>query len=68
MKIIPSGFHGRYCAIMRWAMQSGGPLGGVSAGFAVPVAGVGAAIVGIALVTCLVGALGLTNAELRRAR
>ena len=68
MKIIPSGFHGRCFAIMRTVMQSGGPLGGVSAGFAVPVAGVRAAVAGIALVTCLVGALGLTIADLRRAR
>ena len=68
MKIIPSGFHGRCFAIMRTLMQSGGPLGGVSAGFAVPVLGVRAAIAGIALITCLVGGLGLTIAELRRAR
>jgi MFS family permease len=68
MKIIPSGYHGRCFAIMRTLMQSGGPLGGVSAGFAVPVLGVRAAIAGIALITCLVGGLGLTIAELRRAR
>ncbi|MDH3475766.1 MAG: MFS transporter [Rhodospirillales bacterium] len=68
MKIIPPGFHGRCFAIMRTLMQSGGPLGGVSAGFAVPVLGVRAAIAGIALLTCLVGGLGLTVAELRRAR
>ncbi len=58
MKIIPPGFHGRCFAIMRTLMQSGGPLGGVSAGFAVPAAGVRAAIAGIALLTCLIGALG----------
>jgi MFS family permease len=68
MKIIPSGFHGRCFAIMRTLMQSGGPLGGVSAGFSVPVLGVRAAIAGIALITCVVGGLGLTSAELRRAR
>ncbi len=68
MKIIPAGFHGRCFAIMRTLMQSGGPLGCVSAGFAVPLLGVRAAIAGIALITCLVGGLGLTIAELRRAR
>jgi MFS family permease len=68
MKIIPPGFHGRCFAIMRTLMQSGGPLGGVSAGFGVPVLGVRGAIAGIALITCLVGGLGLTIAELRRAR
>jgi hypothetical protein len=40
----------------------------VSTGFAVPVLGVRAAIAGIALITCLVGGLGLTIAEMRRAR
>jgi len=68
MKIIPPGFHGRCFAIMRTLMQSGGPLGGVSAGFSVPVLGVRAAIAGIALITCAVGGLGLTIAKLRRAR
>jgi hypothetical protein len=68
MKLIPAGFHGRCFAIMRTLMQSGGPLGGVSAGFAVPVLGVRAAIAGIALITCVVGGLGLTITELRRAR
>jgi len=68
MKIIPPGYHGRCFAIMRTLMQSGGPLGGVSAGFAVPLLGVRAAIAAIALITCLVGGLGLTIAELRRAR
>ncbi len=68
MKIIPPGFHGRCFAIMRTLMQSGGPLGAVSAGFAVPVLGVRAAIAGIALITCAAGALGLTITELRRAR
>jgi len=68
MKIIPSGFHGRCFAIMRTLMQSGGPLGGVSAGFAIPVLGVRAAIAAIALITCAVGSLGLSIADLRRAR
>ncbi len=68
MKIIPPGFHGRCFAIMRTLMQSGGPLGGVSAGFSVPLLGVRAAIAGIALITCAVGGLGLTIAALRRAR
>jgi len=68
MKIIPPGFHGRCFAIMRTLMQSGGPLGGVSAGFAVPLLGVRAAVAAIALITVLVGGLGLTIAELRRAR
>jgi len=68
MKIIPSGFHGRCFAIMRTLMQSGGPLGGLSAGFAVPSLGVRAAIDGIALIMCLVGSVGLTVGELRRAR
>ena len=68
MKIVPPRFHGRCFAIMRTLMQSGAPLGGVSAGFVVPLLGVRAAIAGIALITCLVGALGLTIAKLRRAR
>ncbi len=68
MKIIPPGYHGRCFAIMRTLMQRGGPLGGVSAGFAVPELGVRAAIAGVALVTCVAGSLGLTVAELRRAR
>ena len=68
MKIVPSAFHGRCFAIMRTLMQGGGPLGGLSAGFATPLLGIRAAIAGIALITCLVGALGLTIAELRRAR
>jgi Transmembrane secretion effector len=68
MKIIPPGFHGRCFAIMRTLMQSGAPLGGVSAGFAVPLLGVRAAVAGVALMTCLVGALGLAIADLRRAR
>jgi predicted MFS family arabinose efflux permease len=68
MKIIPPGYHGRCFAIMRTLMQSGGPLGGVSAGFGVPVLGLRAAIAAIALITGLVGGLGLTVAELRRAR
>jgi len=68
MKIIPSGFHGRCFAIMRTLMQSGGPLGGVSAGFAMPLLGIRAAIAAVALITCLVGGLGLSVAELRRAR
>jgi hypothetical protein len=68
MKIIPPGFHGRCFAIMRTLMQSGGPLGGLSAGFAIPVLGVRSAIAGIALITCLAGGLGLTIAKLRRAR
>ncbi len=68
MKIIPPGFHGRCFAIMRTLMQSGGPFGGVPAGFSVPLLGVRAAIAGIALITCAVGGLGLTAAKLRRAR
>ena len=68
MKLIPPGFHGRCFAIMRTLMQSGAPLGGVSAVFAVPLLGLRSAIAGIALITCLVGALGLTLADLRRAR
>ncbi len=40
----------------------------VSAGFAVPVLGVRAAIAGIALITSAVGGLGLMIAELRHAR
>ena len=53
---------------MRTLMQSGGPLGGVSAGFGVPVLGLRVAIAAIALITGLVGGMGLTVAELRRAR
>lgn len=68
MKIIPPGYHGRCFAIMRTLMQSGGPLGGLSAGFSVPLLGLRTAVAGIALITCLVGSLGLTIAELRRAR
>ncbi|HEY5598620.1 MAG TPA: MFS transporter, partial [Kiloniellales bacterium] len=68
MKIIPSGFHGRCFAIMRTLMQSGGPLGGVAAGFSVPVLGVRAALAAIALITAAIGGLGLTIADLRRAR
>jgi len=64
VKIIPPGYHGRCFAIMRTLMQSGGPLGGVSAGFAVPVIGVRGALTGIALITC---GLGLTIPALRRA-
>jgi MFS family permease len=68
MKIIPPAFRGRCFAIMRTLMQSGAPLGGVSAGFSVPLLGVRAAIAGIALITCLVGASGLAIGELRKAR
>jgi hypothetical protein len=68
MKVIPAGLHGRCFAIMRTLMQSGGPLGGVSAGFALPLLGVRAAITAIALITCAVGGLGLMIAPLRRAR
>jgi predicted MFS family arabinose efflux permease len=68
MKVIPPAFHGRCFAIMRTLMQSGGPLGGLSAGFAVPVLGVRFAIAAVALITCLAGGLGMTIAELRRAR
>ncbi len=68
MKLIPPGLHGRCFAIMRTLMQSGAPLGGVSAGFSVPLLGERAAVAAIALVTCLVGASGLAIAELRRAR
>jgi Transmembrane secretion effector len=68
MRIIPAGLHGRCFAIMRTLMQSGGPLGGISAGFLLPVLGVRAAIAAIALITCAVGGLGLTIAPLRRAR
>lgn len=68
MKIIPAGYHGRCFAIMRTLMQSGGPLGGLSAGFSVPLLGVRAAVAAIALITCLVGVAGLAIAELRRAR
>ena len=68
MKIIPPALRGRCFAIMRTLMQSGGPLGGLAAGFSVPVIGVHIAIVAISLTTCLVGGLGLTIAELRRAR
>jgi len=67
MKIIPPALRGRCFAIMRTLMQSGAPLGGVSAGFSVPLFGVRAAIAGIALITCLVGASGLAIAALRRA-
>jgi len=68
MKIIPREYHGRCFAIMRTLMQSGGPLGGVAAGFAVPALGVRAAIAGAALIAFAVGAAGLAVAELRRAR
>ena len=68
MKIIPPELHGRCFAILRTLMQSGGPLGGVSVGFAVPVTGVRAVIAAIASFTCLVGVLGLTIADLRKAR
>ena len=68
MKIIPPGYHGRCFAIMRTLMQSGGPLGGLAAGFAVPLLGLRTAVAGIALITCLVGSFGLTVGELRRAR
>ncbi len=68
MKIIPAGFHGRCFAIMRTLMQSGGPLGGLGAGFAIPVLGARAAIAAVALITCAVGGLGLTIGELRRAQ
>jgi len=68
MKIIPPSFHGRCFAIMRTMMQSGGPLGGVSAGLAVPLLGVRAALAGIAVITSLVGTLGLTIAKLRQAQ
>ena len=68
MRVIPPGFHGRCFAIMRTLMQGGGPLGGLSAGFALPVLGVRSAIGGVALITCVVGGLGLMISELRRAR
>jgi len=68
MKIIPRDHHGRCFAIMRTLMQSGGPLGGVAAGFAIPLLGVRAAIAAAALIACAVGAAGLTLPELRRAR
>jgi len=68
MKIIPDEYHGRCFAIMRTLMQSGGPIGSLSAGFATPIAGVRAVLAGIALSTCLVGAAGVWVAELRNAR
>jgi MFS family permease len=68
MKIIPSGFHGRCFAIMRTLMQSGGPVGGVAAGFLIPLLGVRAAIAVVALITAALGGLGLAIADLRRAR
>ena len=68
MKIIPREYHGRCFAIMRTLMQSGGPMGSVAAGFAVPVIGARAAIAGAALIACAVGLSGLMVRELRRAR
>lgn len=68
MKIIPTRFHGRCFAIMRTLMQCGGPLGGLSAGFALPALGIRAVIAGTALITCAVGVLGLSIADLRHAR
>lgn len=68
MKIIPPGYHGRCFAIMRTLMQSGGPLGGVTAGFALPLVGVRASFALIALVTLAAGGAGLAVAALRRAR
>lgn len=68
MKIIPPEYHGRCFAIMRTLMQSGGPVGGLAAGFGVPIYGERAALAGIALITCLVGMTGFAISELRRAR
>ena len=68
MKIIPAHYRGRCFAIMRTLMQSGGPLGGLGAGFALPLVGITAAIAGIAGLTCAIAGYGLSVRPLRRAR
>lgn len=68
MKIIPRGYHGRCFAIMRTLMQSGGPAGGLSAGFLLPVSGPRIVLSSVALLTILIGAFGLSIPRLRTAR
>ena len=68
MKIIPRGYHGRCFAIMRTLMQSGGPAGGLSAGFLLPVSGPRIVLASVALLTVLIGAFGLSVPKLRTAR
>lgn len=68
MKIIPAHYRGRCFAIMRTLMQSGGPLGGLGAGFALPLVGIPAALLGVAGLTCAIGGYGLSAQPLRRAR
>jgi len=67
MKIIPQGYHGRCFAIMRTLMQSGGPAGGLAAGFLLPVCAPRAVISGIALLTVAIGAAGLSIRNVRTA-
>jgi predicted MFS family arabinose efflux permease len=68
MKIIPPGYHGRCFAIMRTLMQSGDPAGGLSAGFLMPVCGPRIVLASVALLTVLIGAVGLSIPRLRTAR
>ena len=68
MKIIPEDLRGRTFALLRMLMQSTNPLGGIAAGFALPVVGIAAMIGVSAAVTTLPGLLGWRVRDLREAR
>ena len=65
MRIIPPGLRGRTFALLRMLMQSGNPIGGALAGFALPRFGLSATIVLSAL---FVAAPGLIGSRVRALR
>jgi MFS family permease len=67
MRLVPAELRGRAFALMRMLMQSGRPIGGALGGAALPVLGIGGAIVVSAGLTGVPGALGLLIRPLRGA-
>ncbi len=67
MKIIPEHQRGRTFALLRMLMQSTNPLGGLAAGFVLPVVGMTAVIAISAAAVGLPGLFGYRVRELRRA-
>ena len=65
MRIIPPGLRGRTFALLRMLMQSGNPIGGALAGFALPLLGLTATI---GLSALFVAAPGLIGSRVRALR
>jgi MFS family permease len=67
MQIIPTEMRGRVFALLRTLMRGATPLGGVLAGFLIPVMGIPIMIIASALIVGLPGVVGMQIRELRQA-